>query len=93
LRGSGSSLLLIEYVRGEKGEDLRKDICELYDVRSRLAHGSQSPWEAEVLSTFSTSCEDITARALIGGLRHYFALKQGAGTAEELEASLQADVL
>ncbi len=84
---------LCEYVRGEKGEELRKDISELYDVRSRLAHGSQSPWEAGVLSTYSTSCEEITARALIGSLRHYLALKQGAGTDEELEASFEADVL
>lgn len=80
---------LCEYVRGDKGVELRKRIRELYDVRSRLAHGSQSPWKEEALQRFSASCEELTARALIGSLRHYLALKQGAGIDEELEASFE----
>jgi len=78
---------LCEYVRGERGPALRKHIRDLYDVRSRLAHGSQSPWKEEELLQFSASCEELTVRALIGSLRHYLGLRQGAGTDNELEAS------
>ncbi len=76
---------LCEYSDGEVGSELRKQIRKHYDIRSRLAHGSKSPWADQQLELFAAACEKLTARALVGSLRHYLELRGGAGTDEELE--------
>lgn len=76
---------LCEQLTGINGEPLRKQLCNLYDARSRLVHGSQSPWDTQALGALSADCEAITVRALLGALRYYTGIKQGAGCDDDLE--------
>lgn len=64
-----------------------KDIERLYDIRSRLAHGSASPWNEEDLRVHTNKAEQMTVRVLFGAMLYYGSLKAGGGTDKELEKS------
>ena len=84
----GRLAILCDRTTGEpRQERLLQQIEELYDVRSRLAHGSASPWNRQELRTRASEAEALTVRALFGALLHYWLLKQGGATDKELEES------
>lgn len=78
---------LCEYTIGDRGPDLRGTIAKVYDARSRLAHGSASPWDRSHVEDLAFASEQLTVRALFGALRHYWLLSQGGGSDADLEAS------
>lgn len=85
---------LCELTNGVRGDELRRDLGELYDTRSRLAHGSKSPFGQDALGKAARKCEAVTERVLLGALLHYGRLKNGGASDSELEASFgvgQAD--
>ncbi|MES1146919.1 MAG: hypothetical protein ABUL52_00845 [Solimonas sp.] len=86
---SSRSAHLIAYTVGSRGDDLMRELIRLYDVRSRLAHGSQSPWANYELEKFADESEALTVRLLIGSLLHYWNLNQGGGTDSDLSKSFE----
>lgn len=78
---------LCELTTGVRGEELQREIGELYEMRSRLAHGSRSPYGQDELGKAARKCESVTERVLLGALWHYGGLMHGRATDNELEAS------
>jgi hypothetical protein len=83
--------ILCERILGEpRGQALLDEIDGLYDLRSRLAHGSASPWDESEVCVYSVRAEELTVRALLGAILHYYSLSQGAASDRELETSFEA---
>ena len=61
-----------------------------YDLRSRLAQGTVSPWSSDELQKVLHRAERISEAALFGSLMHYAKLHHGAGTDAELERSFSS---
>lgn len=80
--------LLADRTRDEpRGEELMKEIKRIYDVRSRLVHGSASPWDDGELWQYAQGAERITTRLLLAAILHYVSLDSGGGSDKDLEES------
>jgi hypothetical protein len=83
--------LLCDLIIGEPtGAALIQKIDHLYDLRSRLAHGSASPWDEREVEAEAGNAEDLTVRALMGAMRYYLMQKNGEASDKELESSFVA---
>jgi hypothetical protein len=83
--------LLCDRIIGEPtGAELVRKIDYLYDLRSRLSHGSASPWDEREVEAEVGKAEELTVRALMGAMLHYLTLKNGEASDQELESSFKS---